>query len=134
MIKTEKRCETQTVTKYYYITSDDRTFNNYYDAKRHEAEITLKRDIPSYSVSFDGIDISDCTDIYFIESSEDIKYLQAVKWEFNCDVGEYDGPGWYLCFTNHGGDYEDTYRLYKADTYCKEISQIIDQIKHLTSN
>ena len=133
MIKTEEYEVTEVVKKYRYITSDGRAFNNFYEAKRHEAEITFKRNIRSFPIFYDVEDISYCQNIYFIESKEDIQYLQAVKWDFNCNVNAYDGPGWYLCFVNNGGDHDDTYRLYKVDQYCNEISQIIDEIKHLTS-
>lgn len=133
MIKTEPYEETQVVKRYRYITDDGQIFTNMYDARRHAAKIIHKEDVRNIPTFYDAEDISYCDSIYFIKSEEDIQYLQAVTWDFNCDVNAYDNPGWYLCFRISGGDCEDSYYLYKANQYCDEMSQIIDEIKHLTS-
>ena len=121
-----KIVEYYTVPRTVYVTSDGEEFEQEYFARRHERNITPERKIISSSWDI-GAENTYIT-CYKVENKDDYDYLDFKKWN-NCGSGVYDGPGWYMAIKYDGGDYDDSYEIYKVSDYIKILEDSIQTLK-----
>ena len=113
-------------TIYGFITSDGYEFESEREAKRHEAQITPKRNLKEKYIYLSLEDIHKT--IYWLDSEEDLTYLKTIHYDqdWSCT---YEGPGWYILDLEDGGDYRDTCYLQKVSSYAKVLSETLTQLQ-----
>jgi len=111
-----------------YITSDGKKYYSWKEAQKHEDSLKPPRDIPSHYCYLNSDDRE--TIVYKISSKEDLEYLRTVVWKYNALI-EQDGFGWYIAFTNPGGDYEDDYDVMPLHKYLAAIQEDINDLKKI---
>ena len=113
-------------TVYGFITSDGYEFESEREAKRHEAQITPKRNLKEKYIYLPLEDINKT--IYWLDSEEDLTYLKTIHYDqdWSCT---YEGPGWYILDLEDGGDYRDTCYLQKVSHYAQLLSETLTQLQ-----
>lgn len=118
-------------TKKVYVTSDNKEYSSYSEAQKHENSLQPSRNILSHYRRLISDDRE--ANIYKINSEEDLNYLEAVIWKYNAWI-ERDGLGWYIAFTNPGGDYDDDYDVMPLKKYLANLQDDIDELKGIYEN
>ena len=113
-------------TIYGFITSDGYEFESEREAKRHEAQITPKRNLKEKYIYLSLENINKT--IYWLDSEEDLTYLKIIHYDqdWSCT---YEGPGWYILDLEDGGDYRDTCHLQKVSHYAQLLSETLTQLQ-----
>ena len=114
-----------------YITEDGKTFEDFWQAKKHELETLQPRTI--WRRKFFMRTMEKTVTIYYLKSKEDFDYIAITELEDQVDEGTYHEEGFYLAIKYDGGDYADTYSLLPLHIYTNDLRSDLEEIKHLTS-
>jgi hypothetical protein len=115
-----------------YKCSDGTTFTSRYQAALHESNyMNGKRKIEQRYL--DNPLTGDYWWLHKIDSQEDWDYLYIVAWFQNISEGEYSGPGWYVSIESDGGDYANSYNVFRLDEAMNQMSEFLVDLKTLTS-
>ena len=125
---TEKTKETIT-KETIYVTSDGQEFFRRYDARKHERDITPERKFEKRYIEIED-NYSVC---YKVLSEEDYNYLVLKEWN-DCGKGVYVGPGWYIAHKYDGGDWEDTYEVYKLDSFIQKFMKKLQELQEINES
>ena len=125
----EKECyiPARTYIDKKYVASDGKEFIREIDCLEHERYLAIKSH-PIYTTAIKDVDLFEegyGATLYYLSSQEDYEYFketQGFKTEhyFHSNFNKY-GAGWYLYWSECGGDYPDNYYLKNYDEYEKCI-------------
>lgn len=125
----EKECyvPARTYIDKKYVASDGKEFIREIDCLEHERYLAIKSH-PIYTTAIKDVVLFEegyGATLYYLSSQEDYEYFketQGFKTEhyFHSNFNKY-GAGWYLYWSEYGGDYPDNYYLKNYDEYEKCI-------------
>lgn len=125
--------KTYTITR--YIASDGQEFSTEVACLGHEQYLdTINHPVFKSKIEKVGtFDDEPRGVLYYLRNKEDYDFLIKhtpilPKDMVNDDFEEY-GEGWYLFWSESGGDYRDCYNIYNYDAYEKEIENNWEQYK-----
>lgn len=118
--------------EYYtvYIADDGKEFESRYDCQEYEG-YTLKKypEVVRTAKKFYPFDEETSATIYNIKTIEDWQYLESHDWDNSKVDGEFTTPGYYIAVYWDGGDYRDTYHIYKAEKYINNLEERFERYK-----
>lgn len=118
--------------EYYtiYIADDGKEFESRYACQQYEG-YTLKKypEVVRTSKKFYTFSEGTSATIYNIKTIEDWQYLESHDWDNSNVYGEFEGPGYYIAEYWDGGDGRDSYYIYEAEKYIKNIEKEFEQYK-----
>lgn len=119
------------VTETIYVASDGKEFRFKSDCEAHEKRIEIEsHPVFKSRVKARTFYEDNMAWLYYFRSGEDYefwldnigtRYLNRDHWKDGF------GPGWYLFYSEDGGDYADSHYLYKLEEYEKDCRQLIDE-------
>lgn len=137
------------------VIQEQKTYNHTYTVKRYQAQdgtvfdderdcleydfriISNKRKPPLSAGSIRSLDDESCQDLVFLKTKEDFDYIVArdrVK-SGQLDTDFFDqGEGWYLYWTEDGGDWPDSYYIKNYNRYLEEAKQNLEEWIHLATD
>jgi hypothetical protein len=138
----EKECyvPARTYIDKKYVASDGKEFIFESDCIEHEKYLAIKSH-PIYTTAIKNVDLFEegyGATLYYLSSQEDYEYFketQGFKTEhyFYSNFNKY-GAGWYLYWSECGGDYPDNYYLKNYDAYEKRIESDWEEYKSYMRN
>ena len=118
-----------------YIASDGEIFYTEDGCLRHEKYIETQKH-PVFKNCITNVYTFDdeyCAVLYYIRGKEDYDFLishngVSKRDHVYSDFEQY-GEGWYLFWSESGGDYYDVFNIYNYDIYVKEIESNLEEWK-----
>lgn len=123
-MKTETREITRTELQYVYIADDGKEFKSRFECENYEG-MQLKKypEVIRTAKKFYTFDEENSATVYYIKDLNDWEYLKEYKWDHSNIYGNFDFPGYYIAVYYDGGDHRDSYYIYRADKYFKELKE-----------
>ena len=120
-----------TTTK--YIASDGKEFSTEDSCLRHEEQLEVSKH-PVFKNCITNVSTFDdeyCGSLYYIRDKNDYDFLInhngiSKRDKIYSDFEQY-GEGWYLFWSEGGGDYYDVYNIYNYKVYVKELEDDLKQ-------
>ena len=125
----------KTVITTIYVASDGKEFISEYDCMQYEKQLEIKNH-PTYKSMIENVSTFEDEHygtLHYISSQEDYEYFKETKgiknnYRFDSNFDEY-GAGWYLYWTEDGGDYPDDKYLKNYDAYESDVESRWNEYK-----
>lgn len=133
----EKECHVpaKTFIQKTYIASDGKEFHLESECLNYEKRLAIqnhliyKSAVERADTFYEGYGAK----LFYLSSKEDFEFFKetqgfTTKYYFHSNFDEY-GPGWYIYWAEHGGDYPDDHYLKNYNVYIKDIEEYLEEYK-----
>ena len=127
----EQKTHTHVYTVKRYEAEDGTVFDDERDCLDYDFRILSNRRKPPVSAGcIRGVNDDCYPELIFLKTKEDYDYVIAQN---RIRAGQLDtdffdlGEGWYLCWTEDGGDYADSHYIKNYNRYLEEAKQNLEE-------
>lgn len=127
----EQKVRTSTYNIFRYQAEDGTIFEDERDCLDYEFRLISNKHKPPLSAGIiRGLDSESYHELILLKTKEDLDYIIAkdrIKGK-QLDTDFFDqGEGWYLYWTEDGGDWPDSYYIKNYNRYLEEAKQNLDE-------